>query len=141
VLSSVASLCALAATGFAARSGFGAFAQPIDNIHALNGCYEGEGMPDFMRPRNRSKAFRFANGMIFDREGQAISNIRIVESGPSTTTIGFSPGILIYTSTDGAKRTEISAGPTETAEAFMRGERAYISIPERLFDLHTTTCG
>jgi hypothetical protein len=133
------SILALAAAGFAGWSVFGVPPQPIDNLQALTGCYEGEGMPDNMRPRNRPRAFRIANGVIFDREGQAISTIRILGSTSSATTIGFSPGIFI--STNRAKDIVISPGSTQTAEAFTHGERAYISIPERLFDLHTTSCG
>ena len=140
-INAAVSILALAAAGFAAWSVFGVVAQPLGNLQAMNGCYEGEGLPDNMRPRNRPRAFRIADGVIFDREGQAISTVRIVESTSSTTKVGFSPGISISTSTDGAKRTEISAGSTEAAEAFIRGERAYISIPDQLFDLHTTSCG
>jgi hypothetical protein len=135
----VVSTLALAAAGFAAWTVFGVRPQPIENLQALNGCYEGEGMPDSMRPRNRSKAFRIADGVIFDREGRAVSTIRLLESTSSATRIGFSPGILI--STGRAKQLVISAGSTEAAEAYTRGGRAYISIPDRLFDIHTTSCG
>jgi len=140
-LNAILSILALAAAGFAAWNEFGVTSRPIGNLQSLNGCYEGEGTPDSMRPRDRPRAFRIADGVILNREGQAISTVRIVESTSSRTTIGFSPGISISTSTDGAKRLVITAGSTEAAEAYIRGERAYISIPDRLFDVHTTSCG
>jgi hypothetical protein len=140
-ISAFVSILALAGAAFTGWSVLGVPSRPIDDLKALNGCYEGEGMPDNMRPRNRPRAFRIANGVVFDREGRAISTIRIVESTSSTTTIGFSPGIDISTSTDGAKRLVISPGSKEAAEAYTRGERAYISLPDWLFPVHTTSCG
>jgi hypothetical protein len=122
----------------ACRGPAGASGVPIDHVQSLNGCYEGEGLPDFMRPAVHW-TFRVADGVIFDRNGAAVSRINILGSTSPTTALSFSPGILIVD--DEQKRMMVYPGPTVTGEAFLNGTRASIALADEFRTvMHTTSC-
>jgi hypothetical protein len=108
---------------------------PIDSLRSLDGCYEGEGLPDFMRP-SRHWSLRIANGTLIDRAGAEIAKIRFSGSGDHETQVAFSPGILVA-----GKPATVMAGDTLKGNAYFSGSRVTIVLAdERRQMLLKTTC-
>jgi hypothetical protein len=138
VLNIVGYFVALAAAGVVAWGVLPTSKRPIDRLLSLNGCYEGQGLPDFMRP-SMHWDFRVANGVIFDRHGNAVSNIRLGHSTTGLTPVTFSPGILI--SVDEHKYGMVYPGDTVAGKAYLRGSRAMIAVADGWGNLmQTTSC-
>jgi hypothetical protein len=111
----------------------------IPDLRALNGCYEGEGLPDVMRPPVHWH-FRIADGVLFDRAGRAVSRLRLVGRTAGATSIAFSPGILV--SNDANKRATVDPGDTVDANAFRRGGGTAIALADDWGDvMWKTSCG
>src|SRR6476620_263629 len=109
IVNAACAVAALIAGAFVAWDVLPLSKKPVDHLSSLNGCYEGEGLPDFMRPRIHW-TFRVTDGVIFDRHGKAVSRIRLHVSTPEVTSVTFSPGILI--SVDEHKASMIYPGET-----------------------------
>jgi hypothetical protein len=138
ILNVVGYFVALAAAGVVAWGLLPASMRPVDRLQSLDGCYEGQGLPDFMRPPMHWD-FRLANGVIFDRHGNAVSNIRLGESTREFTPVTFSPGILI--SVDEHKEGMVYRGDTVAGKAYFNGNRAKIAVADDWGDLmQTTSC-
>jgi len=130
---------ALFAAVFVVWGALGVSARPIDRLQSLNGCYEGEGSPDFMRPPVHW-AFRISNGVVYDRMGKAVSKIRLVGSTSRETSLTFSPGIL--TSDDEHKEMMVYPGDTVAGKAYLSGSRAKITLADDWGQVMlTTSCG
>lgn len=139
VVNVFSSIVALVAAAFLAWNALDASARPIDRIQSLNGCYEGEGLPDFIRPRVHW-AFRVTDGVIFDRAGKAVSSIRLHDDTSKMTSVTFSPGILI--SVDEHKADMVYPGDTVAGKAYLSGSRAKIALADDWGNLmQTTSCG
>jgi hypothetical protein len=109
--------------------------RPVDNLLTLDGCYEGEGLPDFMRPP-RHWSLRIINGSMIDRDGSAISKIRLGGRGSNETLVAFSPGIFVA-----GKPATVMAGDTVTGKAYVSGSRVTIVLADELRQvLLKTTC-
>ena len=138
VLNVVGYFVALAAAGVVAWGLLPTSKRPVDRLQSLNGCYEGQGLPDFMRPPMHWD-FRVANGVIFDRHGKAVSNIRLGHSSTKVTPVTFSPGILI--SVDEHKNGMVYLGNTVEGKAYLSGRGARITVADEWGDLmQTTSC-
>jgi hypothetical protein len=139
VANAVGAIVALIAAAFVAWEVLPLSKKPVDHLSSLNGCYEGQGLPDFMRPRIHW-AFRVADGVIFDRHGKAVSSIRPHESTSEVTSVTFSPGILI--SVDEHKASMVYLGETVTGKAYLNGNRAKIALADDWGNLmQSTSCG
>jgi len=123
--------------------------KPIADLRTLNGCYEGQGLPDFMRP-SVHWVFRLDNGSISNRAGETVARLRLLPSTSSRTSVVFSPGILI--STDEHKSSTVYAGDANASQSYVRGavageaytsnNRATIRLINDWGDvLLKTTCG
>lgn len=109
--------------------------KPIESLRSLDGCYEGEGLPDFMRPP-RHWSLRIANGTLIDRAGTEIANIRLSGSGNREAPVVFSPGILV-----GGKPATVMTGDTSTGKAYLSGSRVTVVLADELRQvLLKTTC-
>ena len=107
----------------------------IHDIRSLDGCYEGEGLPDLMRP-HRHWSLRIGNSTLTDRAGAEIAKIRLSGSGERETPVAFSPGILVA-----GKPATVMAGDTFTGKAYLKGSRATITLADELQQvLLKTTC-
>jgi hypothetical protein len=139
VVNAVAAIVALVAAAFVAWEVLPLSKKPVERLSSLNGCYEGEGLPDFMRPRVHW-AFRVTDGVIFDRNGKAVSSIRLHESTSEVTSVTFSPGILI--SVDEHKASMVYPGDTVAGKAYLSGSRAKIALADDWGNLMlATSCG
>ena len=139
VVNVLGAFVALAAAAFVAWEVFPISKKPIDRLPALNGCYEGQGLPDFMRPRVHW-AFRVTDGVVFDRSGKVVSHIHLHDSTSQLTSITFAPGILI--SVDEYKASTVYPGETVAGKAYLSGGRAKIAIADDWGNLmQTTPCG
>jgi hypothetical protein len=108
---------------------------PIESLQSLDGCYEGEGLPDFMRPP-RHWSLRIANGTLIDRAGAEIAKIHLGGSGNRETPVMFSSGILVA-----GKPATVTAGDTVTGKAYLKGSRVTIVLADELRQvLLNTTC-
>jgi hypothetical protein len=96
----------------------------IASLHSLDGCYEGEGLPDFMRPP-RHWTFIIVNGVIVDRDGHDIAKIRLRSSTQNTTPVAFSPGILIA-----GKPSTVLRGDTVAGKAYVKGGLVIIVLAD-----------
>lgn len=135
----VGAIVALVAAAFVAWEVLPMSKKPVDRLQSLNGCYEGQGLPDFMRPRVHW-AFRVADGVIFDRSGKAISKIQLRNGTSEATIVTFTPGILI--SVDEHKASMVYPGDTVAGQAYLSGSRAKIALANDWGDLmQTTSCG
>lgn len=138
-LDTVGSVTALVASAFVAWEVLPFSDKPIDRLQSLNGCYEGQGLPDFMRPRVHW-TFRVNEGRIFDRARNEVSSIRLHYIKSGRTVVTFSPGIRI--SEDEHKSSVVERGDTGTGQAFLNGSRAKIALADDWGDLmQTTSCG
>ena len=109
--------------------------QPIDNLQTLDGCYEGEGMPDFIRPP-RHWSLRISNGSMLDRDGHTISKIQLTGMGDHEKSIAFSPGILV-----GGKPATLMVGDTVTGSAYVSSGRVTLVLADEQQEvLLKTTC-
>jgi hypothetical protein len=105
---------------------------PVDSLQTLDGCYEGEGLPDFIRPA-RHWSFRIANGSVIGREELTVSHISLSKIGVRETSVAFSPGILIA-----GKPATATAGDTVIGRVYLRRGRVILKIAnERWLE---TTC-
>jgi hypothetical protein len=108
---------------------------PIDNLRSMDGCYEGDGMPDFMRPA-RHWTLRIAHGTLIDRAGAEIAKLRFGSGGDHGTPVSFSPGISIR-----GKPATVVAGDTFGGYAYFSGSRVTIVLADELRQkLLGTTC-
>ena len=113
--------------------------RPIAELRTLDGCYEGEGLPDFMRPPVHW-AMRLDNGVVSNRAGEIVSQLRLLGSTKTKTSVAFSPGILI--SVDEHKSSTTYPGDTVRGTAYLIGGRATITLASDWGDvLLKTTCG
>ena len=113
--------------------------EPVAQLDALNGCYEGKGSPDFMRPPVHW-TFRVSNGLISDRSGQPVSRIRLKKSASDATLFAFSPGIRIAGTE--RKETTVVAGDTVSGTAYLAGSRAIILLGDHMGTvMQKTSCG
>lgn len=94
--------------------------EPINRLQILNGCYEGQGFPDFMRPPHHW-SLRITDGVIIGRDGNAISKIRLSARTADMTAVAFSPGILI-----GGKPETVLLGDTVSGKAYLKYGRATV---------------
>src|SRR5689334_15113780 len=113
--------------------------KPPEHLTDLNGCYEGKGSPDFMRPPVHW-AFRISNGLISDRAGKPVSKVGLAASGSSTSFVTFSPGI--YVTDDEHKEFTVIGGDTRLGTAYLLGGRAIIVLHDASVTvMQTTSCG
>jgi len=113
--------------------------KPIGRLDALNGCYEGEGSPDFMRPPVHW-AFRIADGLISDRTGKTMSRVTLARTASSMTAVTFSPGIRI--TDDEHKATTVVAGDTVSGAAYLLRGRPIIRLRDDWGSvMKRTSCG
>jgi hypothetical protein len=85
---------------------------PVRFLTTLNGCYEGQGMPDIMRPPHHW-TMRIADGSVMGREGTTIARAILQNSKGTRTQVRFTPGILI-----GGKPSTVLAGDTVIGDAY-----------------------
>jgi hypothetical protein len=113
--------------------------KPVEYLTDLNGCYEGKGSPDFMRPPVHW-AFRISDGLISDRAGKPVSKIGLTASGSRTSSVTFSPGI--YVTDDEHKELTVIGGDTRLGTAYLLGGRAIIVLHDASVTvMRTTSCG
>lgn len=109
--------------------------RPVDNLRSLEGCFEGEGLPDFMR-RPHHWSLRITNGNMIDRDGNEISKIRLSGREMDETRLIFSPGILVA-----GKPSTVMAGDTLTGKAYLAGGRVTLVLSDETRQvLLKTTC-
>lgn len=125
-------LLALVAAGFVFSNVLVISPKPINRLQMLDGCFEGDGSPDFMRPPVHW-ILRINEGVIFDRAGTPVSSVRLNESTSTRTAVTFSPGILI--STDEHKSSTVYKGDTVAGTAYINGGRATITLTNDWGDL------
>jgi hypothetical protein len=123
--------------------------RPVATLRALDGCYEGEGLPDFLRPPVHWD-LRLDNGSISNRGGETVSRLILQRSTSTKTKVAFSPGILLSTTKNGGP-SAYAGDPdarqpylrgAETGEASVLGGRATIRLMDEWGDvLLRTTCG
>lgn len=101
--------------------------RPITDLRVLDGCYEGQGLPDFMRSPT-DWFLRVDNGSIFNKSGDVVARLRLLTSTSSKTSVAFSPGIGI--ATDERKISMIAPGDTVAGAAYLSGGRATISLAD-----------
>jgi hypothetical protein len=102
----------------------------------LDGCYEGEGLPDFMRPP-RHWSLRITNGTLIDRDGAEIVKVRLSGIGDHETSVVFSPGILVA-----GKPATVVSGETVAGKAYLGRSRVTVVLADELRQvLLKTTCG
>lgn len=112
--------------------------RPVTDLRVLDGCYEGQGLPDFMRSP-ADWFLRVDNGAISNKAGDVVTRLRLLTSTSSKTSVAFSPGIRI--STDERKLSIVAPGDTVTGAAYLSGGRATISLADDWGDvLLKTTC-
>lgn len=140
---------ALAMSGFALFNSLIIQSDPVENLRALDGCYEGEGTPDFMRPPVHW-VLRLNNGMVVNRAGEKVSQLRLIHETSGKTTVTFSPGIIV--STDEHKSSTVYPGENNAEQEYRRGavageaytinDRATIRLIDGWGEvLLKTTCG
>ena len=100
---------------------------PVQSLRTLEGCYEGEGLPDFLRS-SRHWNFRIANGSLFGREELVVSHIRLIKIGNHETAVVFSPGILIV-----GKPATAMVGVSRIGNVFLRRGRVIFSFADELW--------
>jgi hypothetical protein len=133
------STLALVAAAWIAWTTLAPFARPVERLQSLNGCYEGEGLPDFMRPPVHW-AFRIADGVIFDRSGKAVSKVSLAGRTSTSTSLVFSPGIFL--ADDEHKESMVYPGDTMSGKAYLSGNLARIALADEWGDvMQTTSCG
>lgn len=104
---------------------------PVNSLRALDGCYEGEGLPDFIRPA-RHWSLRIANGSVIGREELTVSHISLSKIGDRETAVAFSPGILIA-----GKPATATVGDTVIGKVYLRRGRVILNIADEQW-LETT---
>jgi hypothetical protein len=117
-------LAAIAVAAYIGLSNFNWSAEPIHRFQSLNGCYEGQGLPDFMRPPHHW-SLRITDNVIIDRDGKDVSKIRLGASRANMTPVTFSPGILIA-----GKPQTVLVGDTVAGEAYLAGGRITIALAD-----------
>lgn len=138
-LDGLVALLALSAAAYLAWILFPVARRPVDDLHTLDGCYEGEGLPDFMRPPVHW-AFRLSNGTLFDRAGRPVSTIRLAGRTKAFTRVTFAPGIVV--SSDEHKRSAVYAGDTVAGQAYLSGGQVRLALDDDWPDLMLkTSCG
>lgn len=85
---------------------------PIRSLKSLDGCYEGQGLPDFMRP-SYHWTMRIADGAVMGREGIVKSHVGLEGSIGTRSRVRFAPGILI-----GGKSSTVLTGDTAIGDAY-----------------------
>lgn len=111
------------------------YGKPVERLRSLDGCYEGEGMPDFIRPP-RHWTFLISKGVIVDRKGHAVSKINLGLSEARLTHVTFFPGILIA-----GKPSDVLMGDTVTGNAFIRRNVVSIALEDEWGNLmQRTSC-
>jgi hypothetical protein len=110
----------------------------VHDVRALDGCYEGDGLPDFMRP-SKHWAFKLRNGALLDRSGAVISHISLGQLGPKSTKVVFSPGIRL--TEDQSKFLIATRGGIVSGWAMLDPGRATILLNADLRSpMQTTAC-
>ena len=113
--------------------------KPIGQLDALNGCYEGEGSPDFMRPPVHW-AFRITDGLVSDRPGKIVSRLTLAGRRSSATDVIFSPGI--YITDNEHKELTVVAGDTVSRAAYLLRGRPIIRLRDDWATvMQRTSCG
>jgi hypothetical protein len=106
---------------------------PVRLLRTLDGCYEGQGLPDFMRPPHHW-TMRIADGAVIGREGDTISRISLGNSAGTRTQVRLTPGILI-----GGKPSTVRAGDTVSGEAYTANGLVTIALHDDWPDIMTAT--
>jgi hypothetical protein len=99
---------------------------PVKNLRSMDGCYEGDGMPDFMRPA-RHWTLQIAHGTLINRAGAEIAKLRFRRGGHHGTPVSFSPGINVR-----GKPATVMAGNTFGGYAYFSGSRVTIVLADEL---------
>ena len=111
------------------------YGKPVVGIGTLNGCYEGVGLPDIIRPP-RHWTFSIRDGVISDRSGHQVSTIRLGPDAGNSTRVAFSPGILIA-----GKPEDVSVGQAMGGRAYIKRGIVRIAVPDETGDLmQKTSC-
>ena len=119
--------------GLARREADKLCGKPVVGIEALNGCFEGVGLPDIiLSPRHW--AFSVRNGVISDRSGHQVSTIRLGSDAGESTRIAFSPGILIA-----GKPEDVSVGEAMGGRAYIKRGIVRIAVPDETGNLMKKT--
>lgn len=129
-------IVALAALGAAFWSLWGVMSYaevPVRSLRTLDGCYEGQGMPDFMRPPYHW-TMRIADGAVIGREGITIAQVSLGNATGSRTQVRFTPGILI-----GGKPSTVLAGDTVSGDAYSVNGLVTIALHDDWPDIMTAT--
>jgi hypothetical protein len=112
---------------------------PIARLAQLDGCYEGAGLPDFMRPRIHW-VMRVREGEISNRAGEVVARMELQPGAQGTqgkALVRFTPGIVIGKDAGGSG--SVYRGDTVLGEAYLWDGRATISLSDSL--LLKTDCG
>jgi hypothetical protein len=121
--------------GFDVRDRLVPYGEPVRSVQLLDGCYEGRGLPDFIRPA-RHWIFSIKSGVIGDREGSPISRVFLGNRKANMTSVTFSPGILIA-----GKPADVTQGQTVEAKAFIRRGLVSMSLEgEAGEEVQQTSC-
>ena len=111
------------------------YGKPVVGVKTLNGCYEGVGLPDIIRPPQHW-AFSVHDKVISDRSGNQVSTIRLGPVVANSTRITFSPGILVA-----GKPQDVSVGETVGGRAYFKRGTVRIAVPDETGDLmQKTSC-
>lgn len=108
--------------GFDIRDRLVPYGDPVSDVRLLDGCYEGRGLPDFIRPA-RHWAFAVKDGVIADRDGRPISRVLLGNRQANATVVRFSPGILLA-----GKPEDVMQGEIVEAKAFVKRGRVSMSL-------------
>ena len=113
--------------------------RPVTDLRVLDGCYDDQGTPDFMRSPT-DWFLRVDNGSISNKDGDVVARLRLLTSTLSKTSVAFSPGISI--ATDNRKFSMIALGDTVAGVAYLNSGRATISFVDHDWDyvLVKTSC-
>lgn len=138
ILNLIGAVLCLGVSAAMVVSSIAPFRRPIGSISALNGCYEGEGSPDFMRPRIHW-IFRLNEGVVVDRIGNRVSEVKLNGNTGNLTYLTFSPGILV--SVDKHKSSTVYRGDIITGKAYSSGATRNIILDNDWGEvLNSTSC-
>jgi hypothetical protein len=124
VLDIVGIIASSAITIYIALSVVNISTEPISRLQRLNACYEGQGLPDFMRPPHHW-SLRITDGVIIDRDGNTISKINLGARTGDMTAVTFLPGILIS-----GKPVTVLLGDTVSGKAYLKYGRATLVLSD-----------
>jgi hypothetical protein len=113
--------------------------RPVERLAALNGCYEGEGLPDIMRPRVHWH-FRLHDGNVIDRAGLTVSRVILGKAEDKSTPVSFTPGI--NPSFDEHRVAAVFPGTAIAGSAYLRESSVVIVLDDEEGSIwEKTSCG